>query len=73
MTRNIIYDGYFIRCVTLHPPDGVVTFSSADPSAGFQLVSPVGNMFGDYIEYNKHDVLKKTPGSKVYSIFWQSY
>ena len=63
LRKTIVYDANFIRCVTIHPPDGPTEFSSADPSGGFQLVSPIGNVFGNYIEYNKHGTLNDVPGS----------
>ena len=62
LNRTAIYDSNFIRCVTIHPDKAQTELSSLDPAAGFQLVSPVGNMFEKYIEYNRNDIVHEIPG-----------
>ena len=64
LKRTTIYDSHFIRCVTIHPEDISNDLASLDPAVGFQLVSPVGNMFEKYIEYSKHDLLHEVPGKR---------
>ena len=73
LNKTTIYDSNFIRCVTIHPDEKRTELSTLDPAAGFQLVSPVGNMFEKYIEYNKYDILNDIPGKyfSSQSVFWE--
>ena len=64
LNRTTIYDSHFICCVTIHPDDPFNELASLDPGVGFQLASPVGNMFEKYIEYSKHDLLHEVPGKR---------
>ena len=68
LNKTVIYDANFIQCVTVHPPDDMDMISFADPSSGFQLVTPIGNIYGKTIEYNKHNSEQYLPDKVIFII-----